>query len=158
MYGMDGSTLVFDTDDQHCHELATHTGSVNISNRQWRATTGDSFQSSSFTLATAHPQATFIYGRAKLTWNTTESSPLPTDRWYDTGGTIVVEHLCFRDAGGNYAYYPSSLYTLLFRLTSGTIYLDAKSTLCNDYIALLHGGAAYAGLTVQYVIHSAAFT
>lgn len=158
IYALDGAALVFDTNDQHLHELQTHTGTVTVSNRLWRMTTGDQYAKTRTALATAHAKASFIYGRCKLTWAGVNSTPLPSNRWYDIGGNIVVEHLCFRDQGGNYANYPAAMYTLLFELKDGSIDLVVESVLCNDFIAYSSGGAAYAGVTVQYAVHSAAFT
>lgn len=156
IYGMDGSEITFDSDDQHLHELQTHSGTQSIAQRNWHATTTLATTNQTFTLATAHANATLIYGRCKITWNYTGSVPLPQAKWYDIGGDIVVEHLCFQDLGGNYATYPSAMYKLTFRLTGGVIYLDANSVLCNDY--LVNDPHGWTAMTIDWVIHSAAFS
>lgn len=156
IYMVDGGAVVFDTDDLMCHELQTHTGSLTIPQRNWHSSSTNAGQTATYNLATAHASATFIYGRCKLTWTNPGSVPLPQGRWYDIGGDLVIEHLCFQDIGGNYASYPSAMYKLTFYLSGGLIKLDANSVLCNDF--LVNSPNGWTAFTLDYSIHSATFT
>lgn len=148
---MDGGDTVFDTNDQVLHELGTMlSGSVNLSQREYHSYFDPVVQN--FDLGAVHPQADFIYGLARVRYSTGVYQ-LPNDRWFDIGGSIVLEHCAFQMINGQFSTYPSAMFIISFILSGGHVTLNATSALYNDYYG---GGVIKAN--VSYRIWGGKFT